>query len=122
MFKKNKNLSEVNYLEITPIRSYNHIEEEKNKVSVLVPRFTNKFLVKYLVPRLKSPDIKVKLDKFGSAAWIKADGNKNVQQICDELLSEFGEEINPVVERVTKFYTQLYQYQFISFKELKERK
>ncbi|AFH49861.1 Hypothetical protein IALB_2156 [Ignavibacterium album JCM 16511] len=122
MFKKNKNLSEVNYLELTPIRNYNHIEEEKNKVSVLVPRFTNKFLVKYLVPRLKSPDIKVKLDKFGSAAWLKADGNKNVQLICDELLSEFGEEINPVVERVTKFYTQLYQYQFISFKELKERK
>lgn len=122
MFKKNKKLSEVNYLELTPIRIYNHIVEEENRVSVLVPRFTNKILVKYLVPRLKSPDIKVKLDKFGSAAWLKADGNKNVEDICDELLNEFGEEINPVVERVTKFYSQLYQYQFISFKELKERK
>uniref|UniRef100_A0A7V2ZIV0 PqqD family protein n=1 Tax=Ignavibacterium album TaxID=591197 RepID=A0A7V2ZIV0_9BACT len=122
MFKKNKNLSEVNYLELTPVRNYNHIVEDINKVSVLIPRFTNKILVKYLVPRLKSPDIKVKLDKFGSAAWLKADGNKNVQTICDELLSEFGDEINPVVERVTKFYSQLYQYQFISFKELKERK
>ncbi len=121
MFKKNKKLSEVNYLELTPIRSYNHILEDENKVSVLVPRFTNKILVKYLVPRLKSPDIKVKLDKFGSAAWLKADGSKNVQMICDELFNEFGEEINPVVERVTKFYSQLYQYQFISFKELKER-
>ncbi len=122
MFKKNKNLSEVNYLELTPVRNYNHIVEDINKVSVLIPRFTNKILVKYLVPRLKSPDIKVKLDKFGSAAWLKADGNRNVQTICDELLSEFGEEINPVIERVTKFYSQLYQYQFISFKELKERK
>ncbi|MCX8107044.1 MAG: PqqD family protein [Ignavibacterium album] len=122
MFKKNKNLSEVNYLELTPVRNYNHIVEDINKVSVLIPRFTNKILVKYLVPRLKSPDIKVKLDKFGSAAWLKADGNNNVQTICDELLSEFGDEINPVVERVTKFYSQLYQYQFISFKELKERK
>jgi hypothetical protein len=122
MFKKNKNLSEVNYLELTPVRNYNHIVEDINKVSVLIPRFTNKILVKYLVPRLKSPDIKVKLDKFGSAAWLKADGNNNVQTICDELLSEFGDEINPVVERVTKFYSQLYQYQFISFIELKERK
>lgn len=122
MYRKNKHLSEINYLDLTPLRSYNHIVEEENKVSVLVPRFTNKFLVKHLLPRLKSPDIKVKLDKFGSAAWLKADGSKNVQQICDELLLEFGEEINPVVERVTKFYTQLYQYQFISFKELKERK
>lgn len=122
MFNKNKNFSEINYLELTPIRSYSHILEDENKVSVLVPRFTNKILVKYLVPRLKSPDIKVKLDKFGSAAWLKADGSKNVQNICDELFNEFGEEINPVVERVTKFYSQLYQYQFISFKELKERK
>lgn len=122
MFKKNKRFSEVNYLELTPVRNYNHLVEDENKVSVLVPRFTNKFLVKYLVPKLKSPDIKVKLDKFGSAAWLKVDGNKNVQTICNELLSEFGEEINPVVDRVTKFYSQLYQYQFISFKELNERK
>lgn len=121
MFKKNKSLREINYLELTPVRKYNHIIEEENKVSVLVPRFQNKILVKYLVPRLKSPDIKVKLDKFGSSAWLKADGNRNVQQICEELLNEHGEEINPAVDRVTKFYTQLYQYQFIGFKELNER-
>lgn len=122
MFKKNRTVTELNYLELTPVRNYDHILEDENRVAVLVPRFTNKFLVRYLVPRLKSPDIKVKLDKFGSSAWLKADGNKNVQQICEELLSEYGEEINPVVDRVTKFFTQLYQYQFISFKELNERK
>lgn len=109
-------------MELTPVRNYKHIVDEENRVAVLIPRFTNKFLVRYLVPRLKSPDIKVKLDKFGSSAWLKADGNRNVQQICDELFNEHGEEINPVIERVTKFYTQLYQYKFISFKELKERK
>jgi hypothetical protein len=122
MSKKNRTVQELNYLELTPVRNYDHILEDENRVAVLVPRFTNKILVRYLVPRLKSPDIKVKLDKFGSSAWLKADGNKNVQQICEELLSEHGEEINPVVDRVTKFYTQLYQYQFISFKELNERK
>lgn len=122
MLKKNRSVQELNYLELTPVRNYNHIVEDENRVAVLVPRFTNKFLVKYLVPRLKSPDIKVKLDKFGSSAWLKADGNKNVQQICEELFSEYGEQINPVVDRVTKFYTQLYQYKFISFKELNERK
>lgn len=122
MFKKNRTIQELNYLELTPVRNYKHIVDDENRVAVLVPRFTNKVLVRYLVPRLKSPDIKVKLDKFGSSAWLKADGNRNVQQICDELFNEHGEEINPVIERVTKFYTQLYQYKFISFKELKERK
>lgn len=122
MLKKIRSVQELNYLELTPVRNYNHLVEDENRVAVLVPRFTNKVLVRYLVPRLKSPDIKVKLDKFGSSAWLKADGNKNVQQICEELFSEHGEEINPVVDRVTKFYTQLYQYKFISFKELNERK
>jgi hypothetical protein len=122
MFTKNKSIQELNYLELTPVRNYNYILENDNTVSVLVPRFKNKFLVKFLVPRLKSPDIKIKLDKFGSAAWLKADGSNSVQKICDELLAEHGEAINPVIDRVTKFYTQLYQYQFICFKEIKERK
>ncbi len=122
MFNKKNKFSDINYLELTPVRSHNYLLEDDNRVAVLVPRFKNKILVKFIVPRLKSPDIKVKLDKFGSAAWLKADGNKNVQVICNELLNEYGDEINPVIERVTKFYSQLYQYQFISFIELKERK
>jgi hypothetical protein len=122
MFRKNKNKQQINYLDLTPIRLLNYQVDDDNKVSVFVPKFRNKILVKYLVPRMKFPDIKMKLDKLGSAAWLKCDGEKNVRQICDELLMDIGEEINPVEERVTKFFTQLYNYQSLSFKELEERK
>jgi hypothetical protein len=70
---------------------------------------------------MKSPDIKVKLDEFGSSAWLKADGTKKVHQISDELFQHFGEAINPVHERLTKFFTQLYEYKFITFNEIEER-
>jgi hypothetical protein len=118
MLFKSKIKSGINYLELTPVRKYKYKVEENGKVTVLIPRFTNKFLTKHLMSRMKSPDIKVNLDEFGSSAWLKADGSKRVNQISDELLSQFGEVINPVNERLTKFFTQLYQYKFITFNEI----
>jgi hypothetical protein len=85
---------------------------------VLVPKFKNKFLVSYLAPRLKSPFIKAKLDDFGSLTWIEMDGTKKVNEISQSLTNKFGDKVQPVNERLTKFLTQLYQYNFITFKEI----
>lgn len=115
--KKNINAS-INYLELTPKRNYDHEIEASGKVSVLVPRFKNKFLVDLLVPRLKSPYIKAKLDEFGSVTWLEINGNNKVSDISGTLTHKFGDKIQPVNERLTKFLTQLYKYNFISFKEI----
>jgi len=117
-FNKKKINSSINYLELTPKRSYDHEVEDSGKVSVLVPKFKNKFLVNYLAPRLKAPFIKAKLDDFGSLTWIEMDGSKNVQSISQSLTDKFGEKVQPVNERLTKFLTQLYQYNFITFNEI----
>src|SRR4030067_3411018 len=107
IFRKKKIDSSINYLELTPKRSYDHEVEDSGKVSVLVPKFKNKFLVNYLAPRLKSPYIKAKLDDFGSLIWIEMDGTKNVQSISRSLTDKFGDKVQPVNERLTKFLTQL---------------
>lgn len=113
-----KNNKKLNYLKLTPFRIYDHEIDSKGVVNVLIPRFTNKFLVQFLVPRLKTPNIKIKLDEFGSESWLQIDGEKRVEEIAKNLFLKFGEKINPVEERLTKFFTQLYNYKFISFKEL----
>jgi hypothetical protein len=118
IFKKKNINSAINYLELTPKRIYDHEVEVSGKVSVLVPKFKNKFLVNFLMPRLKSPYIKAKLDDFGSLIWIEMDGTKNVNSISQSLTLKFGEKVQPVNERLTKFLTQLYQYNFITFKEI----
>ena len=120
-FKKKKINSSINYLELTPKRSYDHEVEDSGKVSVLVPKFKNKFLVNYLAPRLKAPFIKAKLDDFGSLTWIEMDGSKNVHSISQSLTDKFGEKVQPVNERLTKFLTQLYQYNFITFNEINQK-
>lgn len=118
ILRKKKINSLINYLELTPKRIYNHEIEDSGKVSVLVPKFKNKFLVNVLMSRLKSPYIKAKLDDFGSLTWMEMDGTKNVQSISQSLTLKFGEKVQPVNERLTKFLTQLYQYNFITFKEI----
>src|SRR5664279_1007068 len=108
--RKKKELSDINYLELTPGRLFDHVMEENGKVSVLIPRFTNKILVKTLVPMLKSPFVKTMFDEFGSQVWLEIDGKKNVLDISTSLRLKFGDRIEPVEERLTKFLTQLYNY------------
>jgi transcriptional regulator of heat shock response len=118
--RKKKDLSDINYLELTPHQLFDHVIEENGKVSVLIPRFTNKILVKTLSPMLKSPFVKTKFDEFGSQVWLEIDGKKKVLDISTNLKQKFGERIEPVEERLTKFLTQLYNYKFVSFNEIKK--
>jgi hypothetical protein len=118
--RKKKELSDINYLELTPGRLFDHIIEENGKVSVLIPRFTNKILVKTITPMLKSPFVKTKFDEFGSQVWLEINGKNRVSDISIVLKQKFGERIEPVEERLTKFLTQLYNYKFVSFNELKK--
>jgi hypothetical protein len=118
--RKEKDLSDINYLELTPGRLFDHIMEENGKVSVLIPRFTNKILIKTISPMLKSPFVKTIFDEFGSQVWLEIDGKKKVLDISTSLKQKFGERIEPVEERLTKFLTQLYNYKFVSFNEIKK--
>ena len=121
IFKKKKINCSINYLELTPKRVYNYEVESSGKISVLVPKFKNKLLVNFLAPRLKAPYIKAKLDDFGSLTWIEMDGTKNVESISQLLTDKFGDKVQPVNERLTKFLTQLYQYNFITFNEINSK-
>lgn len=121
MFGLFKEKEELNYLEMTPLRSYNHELNESNLIDVLVPKFKSEFLRNLLVPSKRSPFIKANLDEFGSETWLLMDGENKVELIADKLNEKFGDRIHPVIGRLTTFLTQLYKNGFISFKEI-ERK
>ncbi|MGE5479330.1 MAG: PqqD family protein [Chloroflexota bacterium] len=118
MLAKKKKGEDINYLELTPNRLYEHELNEKGLIDVLVPRFTDKVFGKLLQPRLRNKYIKANLDALGSAAWELIDGKNNVDAIAATLRARFGEEIEPVYDRLTAFLTQLYKNGFINFKEL----
>jgi len=118
--RKSKQNTEVNLWELIPIRKFEFEKSENELVTILIPKFTNKFLVQHLMPRLKYPFIKIKLDEIGSAVWNEIDGKKKVGEIADILEKKFGEKIQPIEERLSKFFTQLKLHQFIDF--IKEEK
>ncbi len=112
----------INYLELTPYRLCEFEKNENGIITLLVPRFPNKLLGKLLNSITKRPYIRANLDDLGSAAWINIDGEKNVEIIGRILRETYGEKVEPVYDRLTNFFTQLYRSGLISFKELKKGK
>ena len=118
MFFRKKVDTTINYLELTPVRNYDHVVEDTGLISVLVPKFDIKWLDKLMSKIIKSRFFKAKLDEFGTETWLEMDGTKSVQSVSEHLQKKFGDKINPVEERLTKFLSELYKYNFITFKEL----
>ncbi|MEJ5287510.1 MAG: hypothetical protein CH6_0539 [Candidatus Kapaibacterium sp.] len=117
ILKKKKNL---NYLEMHPFRNYEYEFRTENLVDVLVPRFTNKFARKYILPKMKNPFIRANLDELGSYLWLQIDGKTSVAKLIEIMVAKFGETVEPATERVLLFLTQLYKAGFINFLELKK--
>jgi len=118
-FRRRKILKDANYLELTPVHAKEYSVDSENKVTVIIPKFTNKFMVDNIIPKIKHPDIKINLDELGSSAWLAIDGKTKVKDIAIELHKKFGDKIHPVDERLTKFLTQLYEQSLITFDEIK---
>jgi hypothetical protein len=112
--KKKQN---INYLDLTPVQNVNY-ESTDGLVVLLIPKFTHPLMVKYLMPRLKSQFIKIKLDELGTTTWNLIDGTSNVRQICEALKNSRGNQFTYAEERVTKFLTYLYNGKAITFKEI----
>jgi hypothetical protein len=92
------------------------LNQETGLVIIKKPKFQNKFLEKYILPRMARPDFKIKLDDFGSFVWKNMDGQTSVQEIGDRLRKEFGEPIEPVYERLGLFVRMLHQHKFIHYR------
>ena len=118
-FKERKKiLKSVNTLDLTPIKLYSEEVDNDELVTVIIPKFKNKIVVKLVSPKLKSDHFKIKLDKFGSTVWSKINGKTKVDQIIKDLKKKFGDEIKEEHKRTTKFIFQLYEQGFITFKEI----
>lgn len=121
LFQRRKILKKANYLDLTPVRIFNHEIREDDKVNILLPRFKNKIARRMFKPPKKSNDIPIKLDEIGSAIWLLIDGKLRVMEICEKMKTLYPDKMQPLEEnekRVTQFLSLLYQQRYISFKEI----
>jgi hypothetical protein len=120
-FQRRAILKKANHLDLTPIRMVTEEIDDANMVTVLIPKFTSKLGKKLITPSLKAPYIRLKLDLFGSATWLAIDGQKKVGAIAQLLLEKFGDKIQPVEDRLTKFLALLYEQRLVSYEEIRKK-
>ncbi len=116
--EQKKILKSTNALDLTPTKNYSDEKDESGLITILIPKFKNTLLKKYIAPKLNDDHFRVKLDKFGSAVWFRIDNESNVYQIIKDIKAKFGDELQEETDRIAKFIFQLYHKGFITFKEL----
>lgn len=113
--KKKSEFDGLNLLDLKPIRMFEFEEEPTANVTLLIPKFRDKVLGKYLQPIIKKKYFKVKLDKYGSFVWTQCDGRTSVSEIAERLRQKYGAEAEPAVDRVAKFIQHLYRGDCVKF-------
>ena len=76
-------------------------------VVVLVPKFRNGLVVRWIVPHLRYPNVRVKLDAMGSFVWRLCDGKTTVGEIADRMVGEFGNSAAKAHDRLRTFLLTL---------------
>lgn len=111
-------LQEINLLDLIPVQNIQSNQKEEEFCVLLKPKFTHPLLVKHLLPRLKKPYFKIKLDEIGSFIWNLCDGKNTVKEIGNLLRERFGERVEPLYERIGLFFQNLEKNKFITFRNL----
>jgi len=109
--------NEVNLLKLIPIQNIGSEKDDEGLVSLLKPKIQIPFLAKRLLHRMKRPYYKVKLDKVGSHFWEHCNGQNSIEKIAALQKQKFGDNVEPIYERLGKFLHVLERHKFIRIKQ-----
>lgn len=90
---------------------------ENGTADVVIPRYGKGAVGRALSSLLKDTPIRIHLDRIGARTWMLCDGCRSVREIGEALQREFGEEIEPVYERLAMFFKQMERREMIRWKE-----
>lgn len=108
--------TKINLLDLIPVRNIKWEKKEDGLIVLLKPKFKHSLLKKYVLPRLKNPYFKIKLDHVGSFIWELCDGNRRVEELAKSLKDKFGDEVEPLYDRLALFLQSLERNHFIFYK------
>ena len=120
MFKRKKQKTEVNLLDLIPRRTARSETGDDGIVTILKPKVTNRLMKKVVEPRLKSRFMKIRLDELGSAVWAMCDGERPVREMVELLRERFSDSIEPCCERLGLFMSMLEGEGFVCYENYEE--
>jgi hypothetical protein len=120
-FNRRKILKSTNTLDLVPVKLVSHETIDNEKIKLLIPRFSQKWLQLLFTGKKKSKEFRISLDETGSMVWLCIDGETSVgaiaNQIKQNLLIHNISDHN-IDERISIFISRLYQEEYITFKQL----
>jgi hypothetical protein len=106
----------INLLDLIPEKNIEWEKNEEGLIVLLKPKFKNPFLAKHLLPRLKNPYYRIKLDAMGSFIWELCDGHSAVKELGKSLKDKFKDKVEPLYDRLGLFLQNLEKNHFIYYK------
>ncbi len=77
-------------MDIVPVRNIEwEVISESGLVRLKRPKFKAGVLKKHLLPLIRDPYFRIKLDDIGTFVWLKMDGHKNVAAYCGRFGADF---------------------------------
>lgn len=105
-----------NYLDRKPRSAYHMCWSEDSKGNVTLLIDNKGFFNRIAQVLFKKPAIsQVHLDPMGSFIWNELDGEKTITELGKAVEEKFGDEANPLYERLAKYIQILESYGFVEF-------
>jgi hypothetical protein len=120
-FKRRNILKSANALDLIPVLLVKYNLVDKNQIKLIVPRFQNKLLKRFIIGKKLKPEFNVTLDEIGSSVCLAMNSQKNIEKIITEVKKNFepdGSALNDFENRTIAFIARLYQEGFITFNQL----
>ncbi len=115
-FQRRRILKNSNYMKLTPLRIADYHIDDKGHLSLIIPKFRNKFFENFLLGNRRKT-FRVSLDERGKAVWLNIDGIKKVEEIF-QVLNERNIHSDYDEKNLTMFLTMLYEQRYITFREI----
>lgn len=103
-----------NFLDLVPVRQdkFRWKDLDNGNVQILIDR--NSFLERAVRLIVKTPEVmKIDLDSHGSFIWNSMNGERTIFEIGELVKEKFGEEMEPLYERLSQYINILRNNKFI---------
>ena len=107
-----------NYLDFVPIKNKN-IKWLEDSFGIITLEITRNGLFDKIAQKTFKvpPRSYIKLDKHGSFVWKCIDDNKSIYELSKDVKGPFGNDAEPLIERLVEFITILESNKFVKFKK-----
>lgn len=114
-------MSKKNFLDYVPVISEKNDWHEEDNIVVIDMKHTGLF-DKAAQKFWHRPSVShIKLDEFGSFVWKSIDGKRDIEQIAKLLKEEFGDDVEPLYDRLVEYLKILYNNGFIKYDKSKAK-